>query len=92
MTEARSDYHSGGNADVPNLQAAEPPPTVASLGIQAHLVAVDPERDRQLSDLITACETQRAQWECLCQRILTYLKDEDRRGGDNGRISRLAAL
>lgn len=92
MNKARSDRCPRRQADVLSVRAAEPPATVASLGVQAHLVAADPERERQLSDLIAACEAQRAQWECLFQRILAHLKDEGRWGDDDNRSSPRAAL
>jgi hypothetical protein len=51
-------------------------PTVASLGVQAHLVPVDLERERQLSDLIASGETLRIEWERLFQRVIALLDEE----------------
>jgi hypothetical protein len=59
-----------------HTSASEGPPTVASLGVRAHLVPVDLERERQLRDLIASCETLRTEWERLFQRVIALLDEE----------------
>jgi hypothetical protein len=59
-----------------HTSANEGPPTVASLGVQAHLVPVDLERERQLKDLIASCEMLRTEWERLFQRVIAVLDEE----------------
>lgn len=61
---------------------AEALPTVASTGVQVHLVPADLDRERQLESLITACESLRAEWERLFQRLIDLL-NEDGRGMRN---------
>jgi hypothetical protein len=46
------------------------------LGVQARLVPVDLERERQLRDLIASCETLRTEWERLFQRVIALLDEE----------------
>lgn len=79
MTEERIANLHGEAADDSNSRRGVPPATVASLGLRMRLVAADPERERQRSDLITACETLRVEWECLFQQIIGYLSDDDHR-------------
>lgn len=79
MTEERIANLHEEAADDSNSRPGVPPATVASLGLRVHLVAADPERERQRSDLITACEILRAEWECLFQQIIGFLGDDDHR-------------
>ena len=61
-------------------------PTVASLGLQVRLIPVSADRESEISDLIAACETLRAEWERLFQRVIDLLnEDNPRTGGGNGR-------
>ena len=59
-------------------------PTVASLGLQVRLVRVGADRESEISELIAACETLRAEWERLFQRVIDLLNENDSqtRGGD----------
>ncbi|SCY00686.1 hypothetical protein SAMN02927923_00544 [Microvirga guangxiensis] len=50
--------------------------TVASLGMRVHLAPPNPDRERQLMDLITSCETLRAEWEHLFQQVIALLNEE----------------
>lgn len=79
MTEEHSANLPGRHADEPSSQPGALPATVASLGIRAHLVAADPDRERQRSDLIAACERLRAEWERLLRQIIDHLGDDDQR-------------
>lgn len=61
--------------NVPNTQA---PATVASLGVRARLVRVDPKRERTLTDLIAACARLRQEWDRLLTQMVDRLHDEER--------------
>ncbi len=50
--------------------------TVASLGVQARLVRVDPDHARELADLISACEGLRQEWDRLLTRLIDRLRQE----------------
>ncbi len=52
--------------------------SVASLGVQARLVRVDPDRVSDLAELITACESLRQQWDRLLLRLINRLQGEVR--------------
>ena len=52
--------------------------SVASLGVQARLVRVDPDRVSDLAELITACESWRQQWDRLLLRLINRLQEEVR--------------
>lgn len=66
-------------SDVPGPLVGCNPKTVASLGMQVRLVPAELDRERQLSDLIEACELLRAEWERLFQRIVAHLNEGDHR-------------
>jgi hypothetical protein len=51
-------------------------PTVASLGVQARLVRVDPNRERDIADLVASCEILRIEWERLFRRVVDLLGEE----------------
>lgn len=77
MTEEHSANRPGRHVGEFNSRPGVPPATVASLGIRVHLVAADPDRERQRSDLISACERLRADWERLFRQIINHLGDDD---------------
>ncbi len=52
--------------------------TVASLGVQARLVRVDPDHVRDLADLIVASESLRQEWDRLLTRLIDRLREEAR--------------
>jgi hypothetical protein len=54
--------------------------TVASLGVQARLVRDDPDRERDVADLIAACERLRQEWDRLFTRVVERLREEGRDG------------
>ncbi len=54
-------------------------PTVASLGVRARLVRAEPDRQEEVVHLIAACETLRAEWERLFQRVIDLLSEDDPR-------------
>ncbi len=51
----------------------DPPATVASLGVQARLVPVDPARDHELASLIARCDAVFREWERLVRRAVHLL-------------------
>lgn len=59
-------------------------PTVASLGKRVRLVQVDPDRERQLADLVVSCETLRAEWERLFQQVVDLLNEGVQNGQGSG--------
>ncbi len=61
-------------------------PTVASLGLQVRLTRVVADRKSEISELIAACETLRAEWERLFQRVIEILNEDlSRTRGGGGR-------
>ncbi len=50
--------------------------TVASLGMRVYVAPPNPDRERQLMDLITSYETLRSEWERLFQQIIALLGEE----------------
>jgi hypothetical protein len=52
--------------------------TVASLGVQARLVRVDLDRERDVADLIASCERLRQEWDRLLTRVVERLREEVR--------------
>lgn len=46
-------------------------PTVASLGIQVHLVPMDVDRERDLACLMASCDALRAE----CERLVRQVQD-----------------
>jgi hypothetical protein len=54
------------------------------------LVPVDADRERQIASLIASCETLRAEWERLFQRVVDLLNNDERQGRDNDRRSSLS--
>ncbi len=48
-------------------------PTIASLGVRAHLITADVDRERQVAELIASLESHRVESERLFQRILEFL-------------------
>jgi hypothetical protein len=54
-------------------------PTVASLGVRVRLVPAEPDRQEEIAHLIMACETLRAEWERLFQRMIDLLNEGDDR-------------
>jgi hypothetical protein len=50
--------------------------TVASLGVQVRLAPVDPDREREVADLIAACERLRHEWDRLLTRVVDRLREE----------------
>lgn len=63
------------------------PPTVASLGVQARLIPVDADREREITDLVTSYEQLRAEWERLFQRAIDLLGEDFRDSLDGSRSS-----
>jgi hypothetical protein len=51
----------------------DPPATVASLGVQARLVPVDPARDQELAGLIARCDAVFREWERLVRQAVHLL-------------------
>jgi hypothetical protein len=51
-------------------------PTVASLGVQVHLVPVDVDRESKLARLIASGETLRLEWESLFQQLVELLNND----------------
>jgi hypothetical protein len=51
--------------------------TVASTGVQARLVPVDPRRATEIAALITSCEVLRHECERLFQQIIDLLDREE---------------
>ncbi len=62
--------------------ATAKPPSVASLGVRVRLVPV--ARDRELARLIRSCDALRTEWECLFQRIVELLNEDDRGSRGDG--------
>ncbi len=61
-------------------------PTVACLGLRVRLVHVSADRESEVSELIAACETLRAEWERLFQRVIEILNEDlSRTRGGGGR-------
>ncbi len=58
-------------------------PTVASLGVQARLIAIDADREREIKDLIKSCEMLRAEWKRLFHRAIDLLEEGGRRVCDS---------
>ena len=50
--------------------------TVASTGVQARLVPIDPEGASEIATLIASCEVLRGECERLFQRIIDLLEGE----------------
>ena len=67
-------------------------PTVASLGVQVHLVPIDVDRESKLARLIASGETLRLEWESLFQQVLDLLSDNVRGVQDSDRSSRPSDL
>jgi hypothetical protein len=59
-------------------------PTVASLGKRVRLVQVDPNRERQLADLVVSCEILRAEWERLFRQVVDLLNEGVQNGQGSG--------
>ena len=67
----RTGGRSGARVNEPASQAA--PPTIASLGVQARLVRVDPERERAFADLLVRYHQVCRDWERLVQQAIKLL-------------------
>ncbi|MBM6583348.1 hypothetical protein ILT44_24400 [Microvirga sp. BT689] len=61
----------GGNGAGPDPRTS--PATVASLGVQARLVPVDPARDQELAHLIARCSAVFREWERLVRQAVHLL-------------------
>ncbi len=59
-------------------------PTVASLGIQARLIPIHADQEREIADLIQSYERLRVEWERLFHRAMDLLGE----GGRRARASR----
>ena len=62
-------------------------PTIASLGVRVRLVPVDPERERDIADLIASLETLHAEWERRFRRLIALLQEDGRGGRGSDRPS-----
>src|SRR3954453_2289122 len=58
--------------------------TVASLGVQARLVRVDADREREIASLIARYEAVRVEWERLIQQAVDLLGKDFRTKHDRG--------
>jgi hypothetical protein len=61
--------------------------TVASLGVRAHLVLPNTDREHQVKSLVASCESLRLEWESLFQRIVDFLEDDAEFSRDASRSS-----
>jgi hypothetical protein len=68
---SRTGGRSGARVAQPPSQAA--PPTIASLGVHARLVRVDPERERAFADLLVGYHQVCRDWERLVQQAIQLL-------------------
>jgi hypothetical protein len=59
-----------------DVSNTKPAATVASLGVRVRLVRVDPARERDVDDLIAACERLRVEWDRLLTRVMDRLREE----------------
>ncbi|MBL0406251.1 hypothetical protein JKG68_20025 [Microvirga aerilata] len=58
----------------------DPPATVASLGVQARLVPIDPARDHELASLIARCDAVFREWERLVRQAVHLLGNDPAAG------------
>jgi hypothetical protein len=84
----RTSRERGFDAQGPSSHASDgvSVPTVASLGVQVRLIPIDQDRERELAQLIAACESLRNDCERLFRRIVEVL-NEDRCNAQDGSFS-----